>query len=402
MVTESGKIKNPFGMVVIIAIVLATILANAAAIILPVFLPVLAHSRGLTEAQAGLFAFAVYGGIGIGSMACAMLPRVVERLNWRWTAVLGLIAVISASLAMAAVQGVFALYVLAVVSGIGAGLVNAVLCAICAEGDGARLIAAFLAAQIGFGAAAVALVSPIVDHHGEAGAFLTLAALGAAALLLCPLLPTGSLAQSSPEHSVSPGSDRISGMGWAVVVGLLLYFVASGASYGFLGYMGMAWGGKPAAVASAISGIMIIGMIGTLVVMLVGSRFGYVWPLAILMIANLVALVLFIEVRPVAAFLPIGGLLYFSMNTGPAYLFDVLTDVDGSTGAAMMLGASQFGGFAIGPAIAGYLVTPDYGLVNLFSTALLIAASLIVFGVVWLHRRQSLRFLIDTPAQAEG
>ena len=402
MAEEAHKSSSVSGRIAISAAIAAAILANTAAIIIPIFLPVLAHTRGLTEAQGGLFAMAVYGGNGIGSMACALLPHVVERLNWRRTAAAGLILVIAASLALAMQWGFAGLFVLALVNGIGAGLVNAVLYAMCTEGDCARLIAAFQAAQIGFGAAIVWLVKPIVDRYGEAGAFLMLALLAAIALLLCPVLRARGIAQPPGEQSAIPGPDRISGVGWAAVIGLFVFFVASGASYGFLGYMGLAWGGTPAGVESAISGIMVCGMIGALLVMIVGSRFGYAWPLVISIGAGVIGLVLFIGFKPVAAFLPIGGLLYISLNTAPAYLFDFLTDVDRSTGAAMMMGASQLGGFAVGPAIAGYLVSPDYVRVNGFALALTIAASLIIYSTAWLHRRQKSETHINLPARVEG
>jgi hypothetical protein len=394
-------VKKTLSKRVILVAVVITVLTNTASLIMPVFLTALAHTRGLTEVQSGLFAMAEFGGVGIGATACALLPGLVERLNWRRTAALGLVALIAANLAMAAPMGFFGLFVLGLAAGVGGGLVNAVFYAICAEGDGARLVGAFYAAQIGFGAVGVGAISTIVDRHGDAGLFLAMAALGGGALLLCPLLPARSIVQPLGARNANPESDRISGLGWAAVLGLFIFFVASGAIYGFLGYMGLAWGGKPAAVDGAVSGIMYIGMVGPLIVAFVGSRFGYLWPLALGIAGTVLGLALFIAVKPIAAFLPIGGLFFFAANAVVPYLFDVLTDVDRSSGAAMMMAASQLGGVAIGPAIAGYLVTPDYVRVNGFALALFIAAALIVLGVVWVHRRQENHICLNTSVRLE-
>jgi hypothetical protein len=395
-------LTKSFGSGVVLVAIVVTVLANAAGIVVPVLLPVLARTRGLTEAQAGLFAMAVYGGIGIGAMGCAVLPGLVERLNWRRTVALGFVAVIAANLAMVVPMGFFGLFVLALAAGVGAGLVNAVFYVISAEGGGARAVAAFLAAQIGFGAISVGFVSPIVAGHGEAGLFVALAALGGAGLLLCPLLPARSLAPKSSALSPASESNRISGLGWAAALGVFIFFVGQGASYGFLGYMGLAWGGTPAAIESAVSGIMFIGMVGPLVVVFVGSRFGYGWPLTLTIAGGVLGLALFITIKPTSAFLPIGGLLYFSLNTTPAYLFEVITDADHSTGAAMMMGASQLGGFAIGPAIAGYLVSPDYVSVNCFVLVSIIASSLIILGVILIHRHRENQFSANASIRLKG
>jgi MFS family permease len=396
------ELKNTFSKGAVVVAIVVGVLANAGSLIVPFFLTVLAHTRSLTEAQGGLFAMAEFGGIGLGAMGCAVLPSLIQRLNWRRAAALGLVAVIVGNLAMSTPVGLVGLFALALAAGIGAGMVNAVAYAIFAEGDGARLVAAFTAAQMGLGALGVGLVSGIVDHHGDALIFLVLAGLGGAALLLCRLLPARSLARPTGERNAAHESDRISGLGWAAVLGLFIFFVGSGAIYSFVGYMGLAWGGKPSAVESMVSGIMFAGMLGAVIVTVVGSRFGYRWPVAIAMVGAVLGLTLFIIVKPLSAFLPVGGLLYFSVTVATSYLFSVLTDIDRSTGAAMMMAASQVSGYAIGPAIAGYLVTPNYVLVNGFVLSLFLCASLIVIGVVWMHRRQPRRSHIDALAQMDG
>src|SRR5258708_6225801 len=97
------------------------VLANAGSLIVPFFLTILSHTRNLTEAQGGLFAMAEFGGIGVGAMGCAVLPGLVQRLNWRRAAALGLVAVIVGNLAMSAPVGFVGLFSLGLAAGVGAG-----------------------------------------------------------------------------------------------------------------------------------------------------------------------------------------------------------------------------------------------------------------------------------------
>ena len=380
---------------------MATILANTAAIVVPVLLPALSATRGLTELQGGLFAMAVNGGIGIGALGCGLFSGHIERLSWPRSAALGLLVVVIANLAMIVTQHFTAFLILALIAGIGAGLVNAVFYAMSSRGDGARIVAALMAAQIGFGALIVGIVSNVSNSFGDAGLFAAFAGLGLFALLLVPALPSHDVAPQISEGIDPAAVDRISSIGWFASLGLFVFFLGSGATYAFFGYMGLAWGSEPEAVDRAIAGALVVGMIGPLMAMLIGSRFGYVVPLTVLIAGGMVATILFLVVKPVAAFFPIASLLYFSINTAPAYLFDALTDIDRSTGAAMMMGASQLGGFAIGPAIAGSLVTKEYELVNGLVLALFAFSALLVFGAVWLHRRKNVSMTANSQIQPE-
>nr|WP_087575064.1 MFS transporter [Sphingomonas sp. CDS-1] len=376
-----------FGKKIIFAAILVGVIANTVSITLPVFLTALARSRGLSETQSGLFAMAELGGVAIGSIACVLFVGAVKRLNWRGTAMLGLCVLIVANLLMALPMNFALLFIFASFAGVGAGLVNAVLYAVLAECDGASSVAAFYATQLGFGAVAVPLLSAIADHLGGEGLFLTLAVLGVVAFLPTRLFPPHGLAE---RHGGSGPiqSEKISSLGWTAILGLFVFFVGSGAVFSFLAYMGIGWGGDSARVEDAVSIIMLLAMFGALLVAAIGSRFGYVWPMSLGVGGTLVAIGLFIVATPVAFFLSLGALFYVSANIAAPYMFDALTDVDRSSSAAMMTGAAQLGGVAIGPAIAGYLVTSDYRWVNGFALGFCALALCLFLCAIWLHRRR--------------
>jgi len=95
-----------------------------------------------------------------------------------------------------------------------------------------------------------------------------------------------------------------------------------------------------------------------------GSRLGHFKAFATAYCGVLTAIGLFLYFNPVAAFLAIGALFYFCVTVTSSYQFEVVTKVDTSSSAAMMVMAATVGSIAIGPAIAGYLVTPNYELIN--------------------------------------
>ncbi len=382
----SGERKG-FGLSVLACVMLVGMVANAFSNTLPVLLTSLGRTRGLTEVEGGLFTLAELGGLAVGVFLCASLPGLVERLNWRRTAILGLLLIALANLLMIPPVGFAYLFIFGIPAGIGAGLVNAVLYAVLAEGDGARALGAFNTLQLAFAAAGMLLMSYLATRFGGGGLFAALSIMTLLVLPLCRFFPKGRLHRPAEAGSAVADTRRISPAGWAVVVGMALYFTATGATFGFIAYMGIAWGGSREMVEGTVSIMMIVSMAATIFATLLGSRFGYVWPLAVGATGVVFALLLFVLVMPVQTFLLLGCIFYFSANLVVPYLFDALTDVDSSSSAAMMLGGTQLGGIAIGPAIAGFLVTPDYRVVNGLAFLLSATALFWIFFVIWRHRR---------------
>ena len=70
------------------------------------------------------------------------------------------------------------------------------------------------------------------------------------------------------------------------------------------------------------------------------------------------------------------------------YQFEAVTEIDTTSSAAMLVSAGTLGGMAMGPAIAGYLVTADYMLVNLLGLAAFACSLLLMLAAQAVHRRQ--------------
>lgn len=363
--------------------VLCALLANS----LPVFLPVLAQLRGFTDSQTGLAAMADMGGYALGIVVCASAPALVIRLNWRGTAALGALILVAANI-MAVFTPEFVPFLgVRFCAGFGAGVTTAIVYAVLAEGDGARLMALLAGAMLISGAITVLFLSSASARFGAAGVFGIYAGCGALALLTTPLVPAVSVRHHAAPAHASQASERITPAGWLAVGSVFVQFIAIGAVYGFISNMGVAWGSSEQAVELSLSKMLFAGLIAVVLVALLGSRLGSLRALLFGYAGLLVSLALFLWLKPLAAFLAITMLFGFSYNFLTPYQFEVVTRVDESSSAAMLVSAGIMGGIAIGPAIAGYLVTTDYRWVNGMSMALTVIALGLMVAALRLHER---------------
>ena len=355
---------------------------------LPAFLAVLARARGLTESQAGLSAMADIGGIAFGMTLCGLLPGLVRRLTWRGAIAGGLLLLMAANLLSIWVVTFGPYLAVRVLAGLGSGVVIAIVYAVLAEGDGARSLATYNVGQLATASFAIPFFSKLADTYGISILFMIIAGLAAASLLLVPALPRESVREMAAEEHHGHAKETVSLAGWLGIGSVLLMFVGVGSVFGFLSYMGAAWGGDPLQVEGNVSKVVFAGMVGALVVSVVGSRFGYQRPMIIGFLLLLVTAGLFAAFKPVAAFLAIGAVFYFAVNVTMTYQFEAVTEIDTTSSAAMLVSAGTLGGMAMGPAIAGYLVTADYMLVNLLGLATFACSLLLMLAAQAVHRRQ--------------
>ncbi len=369
------------------AIILGTICALVANT-LPVFLVVLGRTLSLNETQVGYVALADLGGIAIGSVICAMLPAVLARLGWRVVAVAGIGLLIAGNLVASQAVNYAILLASRSVAGTGAGFTMAIAYAVLAGGSHpARNLALFNVAQLTSAAIGVQYLGTIAGAWGTQGLFLLITAFSALGAGLCYFLPRSGREESAtlPDNTaVNP--ERISGPGWLAIVAALLHFIGTGAIFGFLVYMGIAWGGDPATVEASLSTVMLAAIAAAVIAAIVGARFHFLRPLIVGYAILLIATVLLIAVQPVAQFVVFAALFGFGWNIVMPFQFAAVTHADRSDSAAMLMNASTLGGVAIGPAIAGNFVTADYGVIIMGSfAALVMALALLLLALKW-HR----------------
>ncbi len=331
---------------------------------LPVFLTVLGRTLSLDEAQVGYVALADMGGIALGTILCAMVPRMLERMGWRTVAMVGIIVLIAGNLLASQANGYLPLLAARAIAGTGGGISMAIVYAVLANGSNdARNLALFNVAQLGTGAIGVQFLGTIAGNWGASGLFLLIAAISVSGLALCLALPRAAESEGQSEDAQEE-HQRISGPGWLAILSALLYFAGAGAIFAFLAYMGIAWGGSEAGIESDLSMVLVAGMAGGVVSAIVGSRTHFALPLYVGYAVLIVAIVLLMTVKPVGQFALLASLFGFGWNILTPFQFAAVTHADSSSSAAMLVNACTLGGIAIGPAIAGNFVTADFALVN--------------------------------------
>jgi predicted MFS family arabinose efflux permease len=360
----------------------AILVGSVAALVvntLPVFLTVIARTRGFDERETGLIAFVDMGGIAVGTMMCALQPALVRRLGRPRLALLGLLILLGANVLASVVRPFPELLLARALAGVGAGLTEAVTYAILAEGDGARDLALFNILQLATGWLGVPLLPPLAQRFGVAGLFGAIACLAVLVMPLCRLLSRDHSAEPPAGRVDAPVGERVSPLGWMAILSTFLYFSSSGGLYAYLAFMGVAWGGAQATVEADLSTILFATMMGGVLAAFLGSRFGFRRPLYMGYLVQMTAMALLMTLRPVDHFLVLGCLFGFGWNIVGPYQFEAVTKIDGSSSAAMLVNAATLGGLAVGPAIAGYLATADFLHTNVFNlTAGLVSLAMIV------------------------
>ena len=361
--SSNATIQPGHSLVPVATVIGITTVSSLVANTLPAFLAVIATERGYSESQAGLCAMADMGGMAIGIIGCAMLPKLVQLLNWRQTVRLGLLLVILANLLSIVATDFAPYFVVRLVAGVGAGLVIAITYAVLGEGGGARSIGFFNIGQLGAGWLAIPYFTPLAEAYGVKSIFELIAVFSVFASLFTVFLPLGSC-HLVTEASPSRVHQKISKVGWTAILACFLFWIGVGSIFGFLSFMGISWGGDPVAVEDSVSKVLFAGMTGAVAVTIIGSQFGAFRSSVIACVGLLASVALFLYFNPVAAFMAIGALFYFCVTVSTSYQFEVVTQVDSSNSAAMMVMAATVAAISVGPAIAGYLVTPTYDLIN--------------------------------------
>jgi predicted MFS family arabinose efflux permease len=356
---------------------------------LPAYLAVVARAQGFSEADMGWCAMADVSGLAIGTTACALLPGLVLRLNWRRTVWLGAGVMLLGNLLSMHTSGLGALLAVRVLAGLGSGIAMAVVYASFADGDSAREMSLFNAGQLGLGAAAIPLLSSVAAAHGVSGMYAALAGTAVVALALAALLPLHPKHHAPAHaHHAAPNT-KVSLPGWLAVGSVFCFFMSVGAMYSYLGYMGAAWGLTEAQVESDLSVMLFVSMGAALLVVAMGLRFGLLGPLLVAFGGLLASITLFVLLKPSAGFLACGTLFGFCMNFIMPLHFAAVTRVDTSSSAAMLVGSATLAGFAVGPGIAGNLVTPDFTLVNAFGLGTCGLSLVLVLWALHLHGRKA-------------
>jgi len=361
---------------------------------IPAYLAALGLVSHFNEAQTGLVGLADIGGITVGSFACAVLPQVVKRLNWRRTILIGMLLALIANALSAFAPSLQTLLALRLIAGLGCGMAIAVVYAVMAEGDAARNLGVFTVAQLGMGWLAVMAIGAVSAQFGALGLFGLITAATLLAVAASALVPPATTRRSLALTSGKPAVGRVSALGWAGIGSVVLFYCGVVAVYSYIVYMGAAWGVPQAVADSSAAYVLFAGMFGGAAAAIIGSRFGFVKPMVIGFAGLLAATALFFLYTPVQGFIPLAMLFGFCFSYVLNYQFEAVVTVDPTSSTAMFVNVAALVGFSVGPAIGGALATADFRVVNGMALLLMALSMAVVLWTVSRSRAKDKRATI--------
>ena len=352
-----------------IAIILTSCIGYSGLFAMPLWVAPVGAALGLSPFAVGLVASAQLSAAAVASFVAAR----VSRPTWirRGTA-LGLLLIAIANLASAWAGSLSELLAARLASGLGEGIVLALVNASIATTATPHRYFAW--SQIGLGVSGLALfaaVPALLQRFGASAVFLV---VGCAALLpsaLSARLPT--LAEWPRERSAEPSPSASSGVRWWALAGLAVTFVGCQGAWAFLAQAGAAKGIATADVARLLVIGQLLGLLGPVVAAAIGRRSSWEWSVALGLGVSAFAVLLATQALPPEFF----ALSAFSFQFGTlcmvtGYLSCLATiDPSGRSAAAApsalnlgcALGPAVIGSLwnSLGPALTGWAVVLSYG-----------------------------------------
>lgn len=315
---------------------------------LPAIAAALHAVRHLSDNEIGWISAIYLIGLAFASAVCPWLVRALGTYRTLQFSVF----TVAAGLGMLAIPAWAHLtYIGFAVAGIGTGGANGVVYVIFGEEDQERNLAAFYASQWTSSLALLYFLPRLVATTHLAGAFLCLAAVNLVSLGAVRATP--SRIPVTPTAMTENGNALASGgLIWLTLSGIAAVFACQGSIWTFL-EIAPVQRGLPEAQAQAAAVISpIFGLIGSVAVIFIGRRWGQRGPLIVAALVLGASLIAMLSTHPQ---LYAWGVYLFmlSFSAFSAYQFGIATDYDSSGFTAAWASTASYGGFAIGPALAG-------------------------------------------------
>lgn len=322
------------------------------------FLPFLVAgfgAMGFTQQQSGVLVSADMLGYTVGTLTMSPL---LGRVDWRRTAIILLLAIVFANLVACRVGGITGLCCIRVCAGLASGALAAIALGACAQdADPGSAYGLWQTLQAIAAAAAGLTLPALIDSWTNRGAFVVIALLAAAGLLLVRLLPhraiVGTSADTRAQTRPSSGPGKI----FLAVLAIFMFLGATTAVTAFLEPIGTDMGITPRVVGFALSAAGAASLVGGLLATKMGDRAGYLGPtIAGCLLASL-AYVGYVVGAPGLLTLTVGTVAYFgAYSYTSAYFMGTLAVADPSGRAVAIGNGALGGGVTLGPVLGGWIM----------------------------------------------
>ncbi len=339
--------------------------------IMPALVDGLIQGLGFSNKEAGLVNSANVYGAALGAFGVVLL---IKKLAWRatsYTLLLGLIALDIVSIYLTTPSS---LMLVRFFHGLLGGALVGIGFAVMARTEQPdRAFGYLLLVQFGLGGFGVMYLPGLVPQYGIAALYLSLVAFSVVTLAMLPFLADYALEKAAPDAACKRINWRMLGLA------LLATFFFQAANMGLYAYIiGLAKNaGLEMAFISPVLGMAAwIGILGSIGVILLSTRFGRLKPLTLsTLLTAVMTFILHFSQSPwifALANCVIGATWAFSIS----YLLGLNASFDKTGQTAALGGFASKMGLASGPALAAMVIESDnYGLlVNLATLGLVLSA----------------------------
>ncbi len=322
----------------------------------PILAQALGTKLGFSPEQIGQIVSAEIFGGALASIAATLWIR---RLDWRMAATLAIVIVIGMNILSSFQTSASVLATLRFIAGFaGQGTAFAVAIGIInSSSHHDRNFAFSIAAQVSVGVLTLVALPRLAQDYGVAGVLLPLALLAGLVLPMLPWVPRQSSRAVSAGTGLGAAGNPLAAS--LALASLLIWCTGLGGVWTFLLQIGAAGGLSPARAGDAIAISTTVGVSGALAASWLAGRGGRVLPVSIALLVQIGAILMLQGEFAFLRFAATAALFQTFWNfTGP-YLMGAVAGADSSGRISVLIPAAQTGGFALGPFLAGQLMSGD-------------------------------------------
>ncbi len=323
----------------------------------PILVSALGATLGMTHEQTGSITAAEQLGTALATLAAIGWVRT---FNWRRIALLAIVVVVAVNLLSAWQTDADSLTVLRFIAGFaGQGSAFAIAIAIINDsGNHDRNFAFAIAAQVAVGILTLLTLPPLAKLYGIGGVMWPLAGL---ALLVLPLIRWVPLHPRKKPAAAQGASESASVVPALVALAIILVWCTGlGGVWAFIIKIGDASAVLDATAAGrALAISTLAGVGGALAASWLADRLGRLIPVTVGLVVQIIALSLLRGDMSFVQFAATCAVFQIFWNfTGP-YLMGTVAASDFTGRLSVAIPTAQLGGFAIGPVLAGRLMTEN-------------------------------------------
>ena len=355
--------------------VLLSVVGASGFLVLPLLIGAAAEQLSLKESQQGLLAFVLMAAAASSALLAIFLVR---KYHWVKLAYAALLVMLAGDIAALIFKDSFSLFLVAVVAiSLGGGIVYSLALTVLSDNSKPdRMFGYSIAAQVSFQVLGLLLLPAAIESGGLHNLILFFIVVTSCGIAVAWLLPASGL-----QHEVSkPFSVFTQPRVMYALTGCFFFFFNVGCFWAFIERMGNSYGYEAQTIGNSLAAGVSVGVIGALAASWQGERFGRFKPLLISSIGTVIAAVMLNFSRELAVYVFAVALYNFVWNYSLAYQYAVVATVDHSGRGIAIAPAFHAVGAAVGPGLAGLVISAD----NFLGVNVLVSLSVIISFVFFI------------------